>query len=137
VIAIRPRADQVASPGERIVIDRPEPDDPITIAQERTLPERVALLGARRVTREQLITLTSLDVVWVHAVLGEIICAAQPDPGLAEIPPDHLRAMYRDLTILIEQEPNVVVHGALVIRRAEVERAIAVSNVRATRDGDL
>ena len=71
MIAVRPRADQVAHPGERLAVSRDEPDDLIVISQERTLPERVARPDAHRVTRDEVIALTEDDARWLHSVLGE------------------------------------------------------------------
>jgi hypothetical protein len=138
VIAIRPRADQVAHPGERIAIEQPEPGDLISISQERTLPERVHLADAHRVTRDELFALATTDALWVHAVLGELLGVGDTDPKLDDATPAHLIALHRDLSRLVEQEQNVVVHAALVLRRAEVERELAVRNARAAdqRVGD-
>ena len=144
MIAIRPRADQAAHPGERITVERPEPDDLITIAEEVTLPERVHLAEARRLTREEVITCTTDDATWLHAVLGEMIGAGD-EPGLEDAEPDRLLARHRRLTRLIGEDQdedgrprNPVVHQALILRRAEVERALAVSNARAVaRESDI
>jgi hypothetical protein len=80
VIAVRQRADQVAHPGERLAVERPEQDDLITISQERTLPERVARPDDHRVTRDEVIALTGDDARWLLAVLCDLII---PEGGLS------------------------------------------------------
>jgi hypothetical protein len=133
LIAIRPRTDQTATPGERITVYLEEPGGLIEISEETTLPERVALVGARRLTRDEVITLTQDDAVWLLAVLPGMIGARST---LADLPPDRLREVHDDLTrslALIEGQPgSLIMHQSLVIARTDVERAIAIHNARAS-----
>lgn len=132
VIAIRPRADQVATPGARITVYQEEPDDMIQIAEETTLPDRVALVEARRLTRTEVVSLTQADAVWLLAVLPGMIGAAST---LAELPTDRLLEVRAGLAAQIAaiegQQDSLILHQALVLALADVERAIAVHNARA------
>jgi hypothetical protein len=77
-VSIRPYDDQVSTPGLRLRVERLRGEMDVTISVERTLPERVGSLDARNITRLEIIDLTTDELVWLHARLGELLPGAAP-----------------------------------------------------------
>ena len=77
-MAISPDADQVARPGRRLAVERADGETMIRVREEQTLPERVHLPGANRVSVIEEILLTVVEQRWLYERLGELL-AAQPD----------------------------------------------------------
>ena len=77
-VAVRPYDDQVADAGRRLAVRRDDGQTMIVVRTEQTLPERVHLPTAVRVSIIEEVVLSLAEQRWLYERLGELL-AAQPD----------------------------------------------------------
>lgn len=138
---IRPDTDQAGNPGKRLRLERMADNEPlIELVEETTLPERVHRQDAHRADCHEVIILTPASARWLAMALLDLDTEGDidlPEVDLASLSWDAL-LRYRQRVAKLGQlyATCAIVNRACTLRLAEIDRSIAVLNVRSTSTAD-